>query len=160
MRDEEAYLVIVCASALDGRLPLVYLLASLSESLGCRASWTCPRENELKREFDHYALSAPLPWTAPECSRATTVHIGGSLEEITESERNFHLRTGPSFFPANRRSLTRIELQLASIPPGPTATYLTEAQRLYRINRTSDRTFRSGFPRLHFSPIHFLARGA
>jgi phytoene dehydrogenase-like protein len=36
-----------------------------------------------------YALSAPIPWNAPECSRAATVHIGGSLEEIVESERNF-----------------------------------------------------------------------
>jgi phytoene dehydrogenase-like protein len=36
-----------------------------------------------------YALSAPIPWTAPECSRAATVHIGGSLEEIVESERTF-----------------------------------------------------------------------
>ena len=36
-----------------------------------------------------YALNAPIPWTAPECSRAATVHIGGSLEEIAESERTF-----------------------------------------------------------------------
>ena len=36
-----------------------------------------------------YALSAPIPWTARECSRAATVHIGGSLEEIVESERTF-----------------------------------------------------------------------
>jgi phytoene dehydrogenase-like protein len=36
-----------------------------------------------------YALSAPIPWTAPECSRAATVHIGGSLEEIAASERTF-----------------------------------------------------------------------
>jgi len=36
-----------------------------------------------------YALSAPIPWAAPECSRAGTVHIGGSLEEIVESERTF-----------------------------------------------------------------------
>ncbi|HEX4164376.1 MAG TPA: NAD(P)/FAD-dependent oxidoreductase [Bryobacteraceae bacterium] len=36
-----------------------------------------------------YALSAPIPWTAPECSRAATVHLGGSLEEIVESERHF-----------------------------------------------------------------------
>lgn len=36
-----------------------------------------------------YALSAPIPWTAPECSRAATVHVGGSFEEIVESERNF-----------------------------------------------------------------------
>jgi phytoene dehydrogenase-like protein len=36
-----------------------------------------------------YALSAPIPWTDPECSRAATVHIGGSLEEIADSERTF-----------------------------------------------------------------------
>jgi phytoene dehydrogenase-like protein len=36
-----------------------------------------------------YALSAPIPWTASECSRAATVHVGGTLEEIVESERNF-----------------------------------------------------------------------
>jgi len=55
-----------------------------------------------------YALSAPIPWTAPECSRATTVHIGGSLEEITESERTFTsdrpfvLLGQPSLFDPNR----------------------------------------------------------
>ena len=36
-----------------------------------------------------YALRAPIPWTAPECTRAATVHIGGSFEEIVESERTF-----------------------------------------------------------------------
>ncbi len=29
-----------------------------------------------------YALSAPIPWTARECNRAITVHLGGTLEEI------------------------------------------------------------------------------
>lgn len=33
-----------------------------------------------------WALDAPVPWTAKECSRAATVHIGGSLEEIERSE--------------------------------------------------------------------------
>ena len=33
-----------------------------------------------------YALDAPVPWTAEECLRAGTVHLGGTLEEITESE--------------------------------------------------------------------------
>jgi phytoene dehydrogenase-like protein len=33
-----------------------------------------------------YALSAPVPWTAPECRRAGTVHVGGTLAEIAESE--------------------------------------------------------------------------
>ena len=36
-----------------------------------------------------YALREAIPWIAPEYSRAATVHIGGSLEEIVESERNF-----------------------------------------------------------------------
>jgi phytoene dehydrogenase-like protein len=36
-----------------------------------------------------YALSAPIPWTASECSRTATVHVGGTLEEIVESERTF-----------------------------------------------------------------------
>jgi phytoene dehydrogenase-like protein len=33
-----------------------------------------------------YALSEPIPWRAAECSRAGTVHLGGTLEEIAESE--------------------------------------------------------------------------
>ena len=34
-----------------------------------------------------WALDAPIPWTAKECARAGTVHIGGTLEEIALSER-------------------------------------------------------------------------
>jgi len=34
-----------------------------------------------------YALNAPIPWKAPECLRAATVHLGGSLEEIAASEK-------------------------------------------------------------------------
>ena len=34
-----------------------------------------------------WALSGPIPWKAEECSRASTVHIGGTLEEIASSER-------------------------------------------------------------------------
>ena len=33
-----------------------------------------------------YALRQPIPWAAAECSRAATVHLGGSLEEIVASE--------------------------------------------------------------------------
>ena len=33
------------------------------------------------------ALRSPIPWKASECARAGTVHIGGTLEEIVESER-------------------------------------------------------------------------
>ena len=34
-----------------------------------------------------FALRAPVPWRAPECARAGTVHIGGTLAEIADSER-------------------------------------------------------------------------
>lgn len=34
-----------------------------------------------------WALKAPIPWTAAECARAGTVHVGGTLEEIEESEQ-------------------------------------------------------------------------
>ncbi|MCI0440722.1 MAG: NAD(P)/FAD-dependent oxidoreductase [Chloroflexi bacterium] len=33
-----------------------------------------------------WALDGPIPWKAPECARAGTVHLGGSLNEIAASE--------------------------------------------------------------------------
>ena len=33
-----------------------------------------------------YALSGPVPWRAPECRRAGTVHVGGTFAEIAASE--------------------------------------------------------------------------
>jgi phytoene dehydrogenase-like protein len=59
-----------------------------------------------------WALSEPIPWTARECSRAATVHVGGTMEEIAEAERAswrgevaarpFVLVTQPSLFDATR----------------------------------------------------------
>ena len=34
-----------------------------------------------------WALAGPIPWRADECRRAATVHLGGTLDEIAESER-------------------------------------------------------------------------
>ena len=34
-----------------------------------------------------YALSSPIPWKATACARAGTVHVGGTLEQIAQSER-------------------------------------------------------------------------
>ena len=34
-----------------------------------------------------WALDGPVPWTAPECARAGTVHLGGTLAEVAQSER-------------------------------------------------------------------------
>jgi phytoene dehydrogenase-like protein len=33
-----------------------------------------------------WALDGPIPWTAPDCGRAGTVHVGGGFEEIAASE--------------------------------------------------------------------------
>jgi len=33
-----------------------------------------------------YALSGPVPWRAVDCSRAATVHVGGTLDEIATAE--------------------------------------------------------------------------
>jgi len=34
-----------------------------------------------------WALDGPIPWTAADCTRAGTVHLGGTFEEVAESER-------------------------------------------------------------------------
>lgn len=35
-----------------------------------------------------WALRGPIPWTAPQCREAGTLHLGGTLEEIARSERD------------------------------------------------------------------------
>jgi phytoene dehydrogenase-like protein len=59
-----------------------------------------------------YALHSPIPWKAPECVRAATVHLGGSFQEIAaseydmshgrHSERPFVLLAQPSLFDSTR----------------------------------------------------------
>ena len=59
-----------------------------------------------------FALSQLIPWRAPECSRAATVHLGGTLAEIARSEhdafygrhndRPYVLLVQPSLFDASR----------------------------------------------------------
>lgn len=34
-----------------------------------------------------WALDGPIPWANPDCARAGTVHVGGTLEEIARAER-------------------------------------------------------------------------
>jgi phytoene dehydrogenase-like protein len=41
-----------------------------------------------------WALRAPIPWRAPACAHAATVHLGGSLEAITASEAQACARRG------------------------------------------------------------------
>src|SRR5205823_6018681 len=59
-----------------------------------------------------YALSSPIPWKSAECIGAATVHLGGSFEEIADSEqavrngrhadRPFVLLAQPSLFDSSR----------------------------------------------------------
>jgi len=59
-----------------------------------------------------FALSQPIPWRAPECFRAATVHLGGTLAEISHSEhdafygrlndRPYVLLVQPSLFDPSR----------------------------------------------------------
>jgi phytoene dehydrogenase-like protein len=54
-----------------------------------------------------FALDAPIPWRAGECSRAATVHLGGTFDEIAAWEagfvgRPFVLFAQPSLFDAAR----------------------------------------------------------
>lgn len=95
-----------------------------------------------------YALSDPIPWKAPECSRAATVHLGGTIDEIAASEeevragrhsnRPFVILVQPTLFdgsraPAGRHTawaychvpngskldvLTRLEDQVERFAPG------------------------------------------
>jgi phytoene dehydrogenase-like protein len=43
------------------------------------------RQGEAVFKVD-YALSEPIPWTAPECHEAGTVHLGGHVDEMVASE--------------------------------------------------------------------------
>jgi phytoene dehydrogenase-like protein len=59
-----------------------------------------------------WALRGTIPWKAPECLKAATIHVGGSMEEIAASERavwkGFHperpfvICVQPSLFDATR----------------------------------------------------------
>ncbi len=95
-----------------------------------------------------WALSDPIPWRVKGCSRAGTIHIGSSLEEIEGSERTawnggqndnpFVLVTQPSLFDSTRAPkgrhtawaychvpnnsdcdmTSRIESQIETVAPG------------------------------------------
>jgi phytoene dehydrogenase-like protein len=59
-----------------------------------------------------WALNGPVPWTAPEVARSATVHLGGTIEEISVSEaevgagrhaeRPFAIFVQPTLFDATR----------------------------------------------------------
>ena len=78
-----------------------------------------------------YALSQPIPWTARECERAGTVHLGGTLDEIATSERTlkadrpFVLLVQPSLFDLSRAPAGRhTAWAYCHVPNGSTVDYL------------------------------------
>jgi phytoene dehydrogenase-like protein len=85
-----------------------------------------------------YALSEPVPWRAPECARAATVHLGGTLAEIAAAEkevaqgrlpaRPFVLVAQHSLFDPTRAPDGRHTLwAYTHVPNGSTATEATVA---------------------------------
>ncbi len=88
-----------------------------------------------------YALSDPIPWRAKECSRAISVHLGGTMEEIALSEyaathgeidpHPFVLVAQPSLFDATRAPEgNHVAWVYCHVPNGSTAdmTSCIEAQ--------------------------------
>ena len=84
-----------------------------------------------------WALAGPIPWRAPECALAGTVHLGGTLEEIAEGEqevwrgrhpeRPFVLLTQPSLFdPSRAPAGSHTGWAYCHVPNGST-TDMTEA---------------------------------
>ncbi|HEX6490260.1 MAG TPA: NAD(P)/FAD-dependent oxidoreductase [Gaiellaceae bacterium] len=83
-----------------------------------------------------WALAAPIPWQAADCRRAGTVHLGGSLEEISHSEwgawsgrpaeRPFVLLTQPSLFDRTRAPVGKQTAWAYCHVPNGAAVELTE----------------------------------
>ena len=77
-------------------------------------------------------MDRPIPWAAAECSRAATVHVGGTFEEIARAEREvatgivpvkpFVLVSQPTLFDSSRAPEGRhIGWAYCHIPRGTTA---------------------------------------
>jgi phytoene dehydrogenase-like protein len=86
-----------------------------------------------------WALREPIPWKAKECRRAATVHLGASLEEIAESEREierggvaarpFVLLVQPTLFDATRAPEGRhTAWAYCHVPNGSTIPALTQME--------------------------------
>jgi phytoene dehydrogenase-like protein len=96
-----------------------------------------------------WALDAPVPWAAEACTRSATVHLGGTLEEIVESEaapargevsdRPFVLFVQPTLFDAGRAPAGRHTAWAYCHVPNGCTLDLTE-----RIERQVER-FAPGF---------------
>ncbi len=86
-----------------------------------------------------YALHAPIPWKAADCSRAATVHLGGTFEEIAASEKAvrtgqpadhpFVLLAQPSLFDRSRAPAGKhTAWAYCHVPNGSTADMLEKVE--------------------------------
>jgi phytoene dehydrogenase-like protein len=82
-----------------------------------------------------WALDGPVPWRNPQCARAATVHVGGTLEEIAASEhacwnglapsRPFVLLAQPTLFDPSRAPRGRhVVWTYCHLPRGSTVDML------------------------------------
>ena len=72
-----------------------------------------------------WALDGPIPWTNDDCARAATVHLGGTLDEITAAEAEVQAAGTPSIPMSccrSRACSTRVVRLRASRRSGRTAT--------------------------------------
>jgi phytoene dehydrogenase-like protein len=86
------------------------------------------------------ALDEPLPWTAPECARAATVHLGGTMAEVAAAEaavgagrhpeRPFVLLTQPTLFDRSRAPAGRhVVWAYCHVPNGSTVDMTAAIER-------------------------------
>ena len=116
-----------------------------------------------------WALDGPVPWTAPACARAATVHLAGTLEEVAASEaahargevheRPFILFVQPTLFDPTRAPAGRHTAWAYCHVPNGYAGDLTD-----RIERQVER-FAPGFrdrilARSSLTPADFEQRNA
>jgi phytoene dehydrogenase-like protein len=87
-----------------------------------------------------WALDAPIPWRNPECARAGTLHLGGTLEEIAASERDawdgrhadrpFVLLAQPTLFDPSRAPQGKhVAWTYCHVPHGSVADMLPRIER-------------------------------
>jgi len=87
-----------------------------------------------------WALDGPIPWANPACSRAATIHLGGTLEEIAASEARvrsgrhpdqpYVLLVQPSRFDKTRAPAgTETAWAYCHVPNGSTLDMTTRIER-------------------------------
>jgi phytoene dehydrogenase-like protein len=87
-----------------------------------------------------WALDGPIPWRNPECARAGTVHLGGTLDQIAASERDawdgrhaerpFVLLTQPTQFdPSRAPQGQHIAWTYCHVPHGSTIDMLPRIEQ-------------------------------